>query len=180
MNKKQKYGTNGVTSGEEPLIDECETVVFLRNQNIDRNHQYVNINSLRERPKSMIDFDNPVVKLRDKTHLSSDKCRSNRMSLPVFHEKRVIRELNQSLAHQTVNSSNGRKACPSKIKYSLIDSIKRNISEDLKILIDVNFVLCSITYLCFIIDFVAFLIILPDFATDRRLTGIPKAFPLKV
>ncbi|CAG2183790.1 unnamed protein product, partial [Oppiella nova] len=40
-----------------------------------------------------------------------------------------------------------------------------------KLIFDIHFQLCSLTYLVFIIDFVIFLIILPDFVRDRGLTA---------
>ena len=169
-NRKHMNNDSSAEPNKEPLIDECETVVFLR-ENVDDNHQYVNINKLRERPKSMIDFETPVVKLRERSHHSFDRNRAKRMSLPVFNERKIIRELNQSLAQIPSGNTTNKRSSPTKIQFSLLDSIKRNVREDIKILFDIHFILCSITYLFFIVDFVAFLIVLPDFATDRGLTG---------
>jgi hypothetical protein len=142
----------------EPLIDECETVVFLEKNN----HQYANINKFRERPKSMIDFDNPVVKLRDQSYI--DRNRAKRMSLPVFHERKAINYFNHRLPIIDQDST--------KLKPTLWRSIMKHVREDAKIFLNPHFELCTITYICFIIDFVAFLIILPDFAGDRGLSGI--------
>jgi hypothetical protein len=141
----------------EPLIDECETVVFLE----QNNHQYSNINKSRERPKSMIDFENPIVKLRDQ---SFDRNRAKRMSLPVYHERKAINYLNNRLPIIPKDSI--------KLKPTLWRSIMKHVREDAKIFVNLHFVLCTITYICFIIDFVVFLIILPDFAGDRGLSGI--------
>jgi len=118
---------------------------------------------LRERPKSIADFDNPIVKLRDKSY-HIDKNRVKRMSLPVSHERRVINYCNHSLPHNGVDNI--------QVKHGLWTSIKRHVREDAKVFLNPHFQLCTITYICFIIDFVAFLIILPDFAGDRGLSGI--------
>lgn len=163
---KHGISGNGVPASE-PLIDECETVVVLRR---DIDHQYVNIDRLKEfrdRPKSIADFDNPLVRMRDKSHLSLERNKANRMSLPVFSERKVVRILNQSLA----NSPDATIDKKTKIKYNLLDSIRRNASQDLKMVTDVHFILVTVTYLAFILDFVAFLIVLPDFAIERDLTG---------
>jgi hypothetical protein len=115
----------------------------------------------------MIDFDNPVVKLRDQS--SNDRNRAKRMSLPVFHERKAINYLNQSYLNRRFSIIPKDSI---KLKPTLWRSITRHVREDVKIFLNLHFVLCTITYICFIIDFVVFLIILPDFAGDQGLSGI--------
>ncbi|XP_054156856.1 uncharacterized protein LOC128955232 [Oppia nitens] len=205
--------TGGAVVGgiREPLIAECATVVFLRPNHLDAaNHQYVNIRQLRERPKSLVvdTVDRPlpphptvmaapVVKMRDtgvggrSSHVDRDRMRAKRLSLPVFfNERRMVKDLNQSLANQLNNNRQSLAVTDSAnntldsrqktgqqfqqqiiIKYSLCDSIRRHAKHDLTILRHRHFQLCTVTYVCFIIDFVSFIIILPDFVTDRGLTA---------
>lgn len=57
------------------------------------------------------------------------------------------------------------------VQKSFLVQFLLNIYNDAYILVNRHFVLCTITYTCFILQFVAFIIILPDVARDQRIEG---------
>ena len=64
---------------------------------------------------------------------------------------------------------------------SLLSRIGANLKRDLGLLVNYHFMICTFTYISFILDFVAFIIILPDVAKEKGIAGAsrterPKAY----
>lgn len=54
---------------------------------------------------------------------------------------------------------------------SFFQNLKTNLKRDFKLLYNFYFLICTFTYINFILDFVAFIIILPDVAKDQGIPG---------
>lgn len=110
-----------------PLIDECNTIVY-----VDNNQLYANITQ----PNG---------------------------SNPTEPESR-----------QLMNGNNGKKT------ISLWSKIIKNLRNDSLILLDHHFMICTVTYISFILDFVAFIIILPDVAKAQGIADVDSKWLLSI
>ncbi|KAH9415720.1 hypothetical protein DERP_000211 [Dermatophagoides pteronyssinus] len=85
-------------------------------------------------------------------------------------------EEHQSPVHQIpmeitrITSAEGSIDCNNEEKsVEFWQQFKHNLIKDYRLLSNFRFFLCSFTYINFIIDFIAFIIILPDVAKDRQI-----------
>lgn len=63
---------------------------------------------------------------------------------------------------------------PQKRQPKLVDWLRRlgaKLKADFSLLFNFHFALCTFTYVNFVLDFVAFIIILPDVAKDQGIAG---------
>lgn len=162
-----KINANSVRHENEenktPLIEECDTFVFL-----EKSHQYASIKEVKERPKSIADF-NHTLNLNE-YHI--ERKRANRMSLPPISEKKLfITPKVPSRYNSKLVVSNRRDDDDNQSEEALWQSVKKHVKNDIQIFSNIHFNLLTFTYVVFIVNFVAFIIILPDFAGDRGFTG---------
>lgn len=159
-NKPKKHDKNFISSCEtkSPLIESCDTRVYLENVHASK------LNGIRERPKSIADF-SVIVTMRDHRN-DRREYRNRRMSMPSISQKQQL-QLHNQLYNNTQNHS-----CDNQVNQEMkfFKRIQNHIKNDAKIFCNLQFNLCTFIYVVFIINFVSFLIILPDFAKDRGLT----------
>lgn len=128
--------------------------------------------------------------------ITRNNYKAHRMSLPVMYSKHIIKQPlpppPTSSIHRlhSIDELDGgtnfgsRKSInkplpplPSKKEAngstmpiadsSVAGSVWRQVREDAKILLNYHFHLVTVTYVIYVLDFIAFIIILPDFAKDR-------------
>lgn len=132
----------------EPLIGaECDTIVY-----VDNNQVYDSISG-RDRRQTITassSFSRSISPVKDNINSS-------------FRSKKTatLTTLNSAQVDDDEQTS----------KPSLASRIYLNLRRDLRLLVDYHFVICTFTYISFVLDFVAFIIILPDVAREAHIDG---------
>lgn len=139
----------------EPLIGaECDTIVY-----VDTNQVYDSISGKERRQTPTSSFSRSVSPGEMDRSAHSSFRKAGRPKTATITSLKSFGDCDDQVEEDTVKTASG----------PLLSRIYLNLRRDLRLLVDVHFVICTFTYISFILDFVAFIIILPDVAREAHI-----------
>ena len=141
----------------EPLIGaECDTIVY-----VDTNQVYDSISGKERRQTPTSSFSRSVSPGEMDRSAHNSFRKAGRPKTATITSLKSFGDCDDQVEEDTVKTASG----------PLLSRIYLNLRRDLRLLVDVHFVICTFTYISFILDFVAFIIILPDVAREAHIDG---------